>query len=124
MSHTPSPRSKARSTRAKVAIKCDVTVPLTFWLTVWLAKLRVQKQRGSNDKSSAAQTTKAARLKRNVPPLRAAPNNIVFPPAPLSTHDNCAPRTRFVPSSSTRVQEYVDASSASLAPDSGHIVAF
>src|SRR6516164_8061503 len=49
MSHTPSPRSKARSIRAKVAIKCDVTVPLTFWLTVWLAKLRVQKQRGSNE---------------------------------------------------------------------------
>src|SRR5690348_5183178 len=34
-----------------------------------------------------------ARLKRNVPPLRAARNNILCPPVPLSTHDNCATRT-------------------------------
>src|SRR6516225_9490640 len=57
MSHTPSPRSKARSTRAKVAIRCDVSFPLTSWLTVWLAKLarskaarlKTTKQRGSNE---------------------------------------------------------------------------
>src|SRR5271167_2588156 len=55
----------------------------------------------------------SARLKRNVPPLRAARNCILFPFASLSTQDNCAPRTRFVPRSSTRAQECVDASYAS-----------
>src|SRR5215472_3923422 len=50
MSHTPSPRSKARTTRAKVAIRCDVTV-FARKACAFKAALKAAwlKRRGSNE---------------------------------------------------------------------------